>query len=108
MRHTTRVLLASVLALPLAPVASFAAPGHGRGPAKGRDVRQADQAVILNRDGDRRIVRDYYRNNTLPPGLAKRESLPPGLAKHLRERGELPPGLEKRFLGFNGFNDRTF
>jgi hypothetical protein len=55
-----------------------------------------DQAVIVNRDVDRRIARDYYRNNALPPGLAKRESLPPGLAKQLRERGELPPGLQKR------------
>ena len=41
-------------------------------------------------------MHDYYTNNQLPPGLAKRQSLPPGLAKQLRERGELPPGLQKR------------
>jgi hypothetical protein len=96
MRHTTHVLLAAVLAATLAPEAALAAQGHGRGHANGRGVRNDDQAVVLNRDDQRRIVRDYYRNNALPPGLAKRESLPPGLAKQLRERGELPPGLQKR------------
>jgi hypothetical protein len=96
MRHTTHVLLAAVLALALAPETARAAPGHGGGHAKGRGVRQSDQAVIVNRDVDRRTARDDYRNNALPPGLAKRGSLPPGLAKQLRERGELPPGLQKR------------
>ena len=96
MRQTTHILLATVLAAALAPEAALAAQGHGRGHANGRGVRDAGQGVILDRDDQRRIVRDYYRNNALPPGLAKRESLPPGLAKQLRERGELPPGLQKR------------
>jgi len=96
MRPTTHVLLAALLAAALTPAAALAAQGHGRGHANGRGVRNAGQGVILDRDGQRRIVRDYYRNNSLPPGLAKRESLPPGLAKQLRERGELPPGLQKR------------
>jgi hypothetical protein len=94
MTNTTHVLLAAVLAL--APEAAIAAQGHGRGHASGHGARKADQTVALDRDGQRRIVRDYYRNNALPPGLAKRESLPPGLAKQVRERGELPPGLQKR------------
>ena len=85
MRNTTHVLLAVVLAAALTPEAAIAAQGHGRGHAN--EVGRVDQ---------RRIVRDYYRDNALPPGLAKRESLPPGLAKQLRERGQLPPGLQKR------------
>jgi hypothetical protein len=85
MRNATHVLLVAVLAAALAPEAAIAAQGHGRGHANAGD-----------RDDQRRIIRDYYRENALPPGLAKRESLPPGLAKQLRERGELPPGLQKR------------
>ncbi len=96
MRNSTHVLLAAVLAAVLAPEAAIAAQGHGRGHANGRGARQADQSVVLDRDDQRRIIRDDYRDNALPPGLAKRESLPPGLAKQLRERGELPPGLQKR------------
>jgi hypothetical protein len=96
MRHTTHVLLAVVLAAALTPEAAVAAQGHGRGHANGRGARNAEQTVILERDDQRRIVRDYYRDNALPPGLAKRQSLPPGLAKQVRERGQLPPGLQKR------------
>ena len=96
MTKTAHVFLAAVLAAALAPEAVVAAQGHGRGHANGRGARQADERVILDRNDQRRIVRDYYRDNALPPGLAKRESLPPGLAKQLRERGELPPGLQKR------------
>ena len=96
MRNITDVLLAAVLAAVLAPEAVVAAQGHGRGHANGRGAHKADQTVILDRDDQRRIVREYYRDNGLPPGLAKRESLPPGLAKQLRERGQLPPGLQKR------------
>jgi hypothetical protein len=97
MRHTIRVVLATIACAALASGAS-AAQGHGRGPAKGSGARAAAESVVIDRDGERRIIRDYYRNNGLPPGLANRESLPPGLAKHLRERGELPPGLQKRAL----------
>lgn len=96
MRCAKHVLLVTLLAISLAPGAAFAAQGRGRGDANGRGAVVSDQAVVIDRDGHRRIVRDYYRNNALPPGLAKRQSLPPGLEKQLRERGELPPGLQKR------------
>ena len=100
MRHAKHVLLVSLLltalATALAPAVASAAQGRGRGHAKGTGEVVSDQAVVIDRDGHRRIVRDYYRNNALPPGLAKRQSLPPGLEKQLRERGELPPGLQKR------------
>lgn len=96
MRNATLVLLAAVLAAALTPEAAIAAQGHGRGHANGHGTRRAHQTVVLDRNDQRRIVRDYYRDNALPPGLAKRESLPPGLAKQLRERGQLPPGLQKR------------
>lgn len=58
----------------------------------------AERAVVIDRDGHRRIVTQYYSRESLPPGLAKRQSLPPGLQKQLRERGQLPPGLQKRLV----------
>lgn len=96
MRYATQGLLVSLLALSLAAPAVAAGQGRGRGHANGRGVSVEDDGVAIDRDGHRRIVRDYYRTNSLPPGLAKRGSLPPGLEKQLRERGELPPGLQKR------------
>ena len=54
--------------------------------------------VVIDRDGHRRIVTEYYTRESLPPGLAKRQSLPPGLQRQLRERGRLPPGLQKRLV----------
>lgn len=50
---------------------------------------------MIDRSGHVRIIREYERSGSLPPGLAKREELPPGLRRQLREKGELPPGLEK-------------
>lgn len=61
-----------------------------RAHARRRDV------LVIDRDGHRRVVTEYYSREGLPPGLAKRQSLPPGLAKQVRERGHLPPGLQKR------------
>jgi hypothetical protein len=102
MSHTAHVLLATLVCAALGPQAAFAAQGHGRGHANGRAARAAEQTVAIDRDHERRIIRDYYRTNGLPPGLAKRDSLPPGLAKQLRERGELPPGLQKRLTAVPG------
>ena len=62
----------------------------------------AEQAVVIDRGGHRRIVTQYYSHESLPPGLAKRQSLPPGLQKQLRERGHLPPGLQKRLVPVPG------
>ena len=53
---------------------------------------------MIDRDGHRRIVTEFFSRESLPPGLAKRQSLPPGLQKQLRERGHLPPGLQKRLV----------
>jgi len=58
----------------------------------------AERAVVIDRDGHRRVVTQFFSRESLPPGLAKRESLPPGLQKQLRERGHLPPGLQKRLV----------
>lgn len=54
------------------------------------------QVVIIDREGNRRVISEFVSREGLPPGLAKRDTLPPGLRKQLRERGHLPPGLEKR------------
>ena len=85
--------------------------GRGRGQAKkaekaekaekhGKAEKKDDKAkvVVVDRDGHVRVIREYARAGSLPPGLAKRESLPPGLREQLRERGVLPPGLQKRLV----------
>jgi hypothetical protein len=96
MAYTKHVFVIPLLILVIAPPASFAKQGQGRGRGNGHDAAAKDQSVVIDRDGHRRIVHDYYAANALPPGLAKRQALPPGLAKQLHERGELPPGLQKR------------
>lgn len=87
--------------------ASAFAQGRGRGHAKARPAEHARPAgkgkpvvaaVVVDRDGHVRAIREYARAGSLPPGLAKREALPPGLRKQLREGGELPPGLQKRLV----------
>jgi hypothetical protein len=91
---------------------SGADQGRGRGPAKKvekaekhenkaeRKVEKHDPAkvVVVDRDVHVRVIHEYARGGSLPPGLAKRESLPPGLRNQLRERGALPPGLQKRLV----------
>ena len=109
-------LLASMLALAASSVPAFAEKGpkhqkkegqekhegsghkkHDNGKA-GHDVARAGSRdiVVIDTDGHRRTIHEYYANPSLPPGRAKRDSLPPGLRKQLRERGQLPPGLQKR------------
>ena len=70
--------------------------GDDRGGHESRKFAKKANVVVIDRDGYDRVVRDFYAGQSLPPGLAKRESLPPGLSKQLRERGHLPPGLQKR------------
>ena len=111
-------VLMFVLGLGVAPSTAFAKQGRGhgkehgeekaeraRGKAEDRGEERAERrvvgtrgedVVVIDREGHRRVVREYYGANALPPGLAKRQSLPPGLRKQLRERGTLPPGLQKR------------
>ena len=103
------------LALVLSPIQA-AAQGHGHGQAKkaekaekakpkhkADDVKHGeDDRYVFDRDGHVRVIHDYFREGSVPPGLAKRQSLPPGLEKQLRERGELPPGLQKKWVGVPG------
>src|SRR6266542_2821747 len=92
--RTATLLFALTLCVPSVQASADQGRGRGRGHAK----KQAEQAVVVDRDGHVRVIRDYGRSGSLPPGLAKREALPPGLQKQLRERGELPPGLQKRLI----------
>jgi hypothetical protein len=73
-----------------------------------RHEAKHEAKYVIDRDGHRRIVTDYYSREGLPPGLAKRDSLPPGLAKQLRERGRLPPGLQKRLTPVPNALNRRF
>lgn len=106
MRKTSRIVGAIVLfsAFSLAMPAADALAGQGRGRGNAKKADKADKkddkarAIVVDRDGHIRLIREYARGGSLPPGLAKREALPPGLRKQLRERGELPPGLQKRLV----------
>jgi hypothetical protein len=99
---------------------SPAAAGQGRGQGQAKKAEKADKhvvktekkadkaivkhdgkvdtTVVVDRDGHVRVIREYARAGSLPPGLAKREALPPGLREQLRENGALPPGLQKRLI----------
>jgi hypothetical protein len=121
MRKSGRIVGAIVLfsAFSLAVPAPHAGAGQGRGRGQTTKANKADRkadkkvekadrkddkrdaktrTVVVDRDGHVRVIRDYARGGSLPPGLAKREALPPGLRKQLRERGELPPGLQERLV----------
>ena len=99
------------MALVLSPI-QVAAQGHGQGHAKKADKDHAkqkhdakhgaDHDDVFDREGHVRVIHEYFREGSLPPGLAKRQSLPPGLEKQLHERGELPPGLQKKWVGVPG------
>ena len=109
-----------ISALSLAPTSgAAAAQGRGRGQAnkvekaekkhekaekkdekkdEKRDRRDDQREIAVDRDAHVRVIHDYARGGSLPPGLAKRRALPPGLRAQLHERGELPPGLQKRLV----------
>jgi hypothetical protein len=70
--------------------------GHGNGKGHSKHGDDDTQAGYYRKnDGD---IRSWYNDhqNSLPPGLAKKDQLPPGLEKQLVRRGTLPPGLQKR------------
>src|ERR1041384_2131468 len=95
LRHVLLVFLVSML---LAPAAASADQGRGRGNGNGHGAERAAKArdkadvVVIDRDGHRRVVREYYTQQALPPGLARREALPPRLEKKLRRRGRKGTG----------------
>jgi hypothetical protein len=103
--------LALLVALTIAQAASAQGRGNGKsgerksgkhGSAAATKHAPQPVVVVVDQDGHRRIFHDYYRQRSLPPGLAKKQSLPPGLAKQLRERGQLPPGLQKHLIEVPG------
>ena len=94
------IVVMSVVSVLAFSVPIAAKDGRGHGKVKARKVAHpiVEQSVVIDRDGHRRVVTEYFSREALPPGLAKRQSLPPGLRKQLRERGRLPPGLQKRLV----------
>ena len=121
MKRTASVLVALGFTVGLA-TPSIAMDGQGSGKAGGQAAKQVkhenkqqkleskqqkkfakadrknDDRLVFDRDRHARVIRDYRRSGSLPPGLANRESLPPGLRRQLRERGQLPPGLQKHLV----------
>src|SRR6476620_8065357 len=85
-----------VSSLALALPASLALADQGRGQGKkaekavkadkhdGKDKNKNGKndgpaaVIAVDRDGHVRVIREYGRSGSLPPGLAKREALPPG------------------------------
>ena len=122
------VVVFSTLALAMPTTDALAGQGRGRGHAKSGEKAENDdkgdrrekgdkgdrgerkddrkdgtaKAIVIDRDGHIRVIREFAHGGSLPPGLAKRESLPPGLRRQLRERGALPPGLQKRLVPVPG------
>ena len=91
-------------ALSMAPATAAAGQGRGHGADKHDKDKKVEKGhdaahvVVVDREGHVRVIREYARAGSLPPGLAKREVLPPGLREQLRENGSLPPGLQKRLV----------
>ncbi len=104
------VVVFSALSIAVPPAVAGQGHGHDKKPAKvkaekheNKAANKADKhspaaAVVVDRDGHIRVIREYAHAGSLPPGLAKREALPPGLRAQLREHGTLPPGLRKRLV----------
>lgn len=65
-------------------------------PGRGHDKHKQQHRRGARWNDEVVVIRGYYANRGLPPGLAKRETLPPGLRRQLVVGGHLPPGLEKR------------
>lgn len=75
-----RILAALLLAaLHMTAVADPKDKGKGKG-------KNHETVVYRMPDGDVRVVTEYYRGRSLPPGLQKK----------LRRQGTLPPGWEKK------------
>lgn len=100
MRNVSSYVVAVSAVLALAVPSAGLAQGRGRGHAKPGNgpSETVERDVVIDRDGHVRVIREYARAGSLPPGLAKRRSLPPGLREQLHERGALPPGLQKRLV----------
>src|SRR5258705_2166629 len=104
-RFVSAVILFSALSVAAPAMDASAAQGRGRGHAgKPEKADKADKkdnnagAIIVDRDGHLRIIREYAHGGSLPPRLAERESLPPGLRKQLHAGRALPPRLQQRLV----------
>ena len=111
-RFVGAIVVIAALSLVLAS-GTVSAQGRGQGQAKKvekknekaekkedkrEDRRDDGREIAVDRDGHVRVIHEYARGGSLPPGLAKRQALPPGLRAQLHERSELPPGLRKQLV----------
>ena len=73
MNYAKRALLVSLLGISLIPSVASGAQGRGRGQGNGHGsdkaakVNNRDETIAVDRDGHRRIVREYYTRQALPP-----------------------------------------
>ena len=107
------VVLLTGLAVAIPSTGAFAAQGRGQGRKAAKAERREDkkedkaarkqgEAAAIDREAHLRVIREYGRGGSLPPGLQNRRQLPPGLRRQLRERGALPPGLQKHLVPVPG------
>jgi len=96
-RNALATVVAAIAILSAVPAALAQGRGHGHDKHDQSSVG-GDDAIVIDRAGHVRVIREYERAGSLPPGLAKRDELPPGLRKQLHEKGELPPGLQKHLV----------
>jgi hypothetical protein len=93
LRYISTLSLAVIL-LGLVPACAGLELGSARVGVGGGDV----EATLEFSSRDRELIRAYFKEHGLPPGIAKREDLPPGQQKQIQKKGTLPPGIAKRAL----------
>ena len=97
----TVVITIAIMSVTPVALAQGRGRGHDKHDESGAGAKahgNHSDALVVDRDAHVRVIREYERSGSLPPGLAKREELPPGLRKQLHEKGELPPGLQKHMV----------
>jgi len=71
-------------------IAAFAMPVAAQRPAKAKGQKHDAGVVVVFRDSDRGLFRDYFRAHRIAG-----KPLPPGIAKNLLRGKPLPPGIAR-------------
>jgi len=84
MRATSRII--PILTL----IAAFAVPAAAQRPDKPKGQKHDVGVVVVFRDSDRGLFRDYFRAHRITG-----KPLPPGMLKNLARGKPLPPGIAR-------------